>query len=231
MSRSAFCRPACAASSRVYFREPSQNLGVGERKGVPPHLTGKDFLTQFGIPQGSPAAYALTSEDFTALAKTYGRIGGLDRLATAVKAVRAERGDDRCCCSTAATPGRARSRCAAGQDVADCMKLLKPDAMTGHWEFTYGEDRVKQLVDELGFPFLALNMRDTEWQEPVFEPTRCSRRRREGRRPGRGLRLYADREPALDVPELDVRHPRGGRAGERREGAARGRAARRAALA
>ena len=35
---------------------------------------------------------------------------------------------------------------------------------------TYGEERVKQIVDKLDFPFLALNIRDTEWQEPVFEP-------------------------------------------------------------
>ena len=54
--------------------------------------------------------------------------------------------------------------------MADCFKLLKPDAMTGHWEFTYGTDRVKELTESLGFPFLALNVRDTEWQEPVFPP-------------------------------------------------------------
>ena len=41
--------------------------------------------------------------------------------------------------------------------------------MTGHWEFTYGEARVKELIEELGFPFLALNIRDTEWNEPVFD--------------------------------------------------------------
>jgi sulfur-oxidizing protein SoxB len=40
--------------------------------------------------------------------------------------------------------------------------------MTGHWEFTYGEKRVKELIKGLGYPFLALNVRDTEWQEPVF---------------------------------------------------------------
>src|SRR5215470_3977664 len=77
----------------VYFREPSSNLGVGDAKGVPPHLSGTDFLKWFGIKAGGAQAYALTSEDFAALAQSYGRIGGLDRAATVVKAVRAERGD------------------------------------------------------------------------------------------------------------------------------------------
>ena len=58
-----------------------------------------------------------------------------------------------------------------GKDMIDCMALLKPDAMTGHWEFTYGTERVKQAVDALGFPFLGLNIRDTEWNEPAFEPS------------------------------------------------------------
>src|SRR5674476_536909 len=51
----------------VYFREPSVNLGVGQARGLPPHLTGKDFLTRFGIAEKSAAAYALTSEDFSDL--------------------------------------------------------------------------------------------------------------------------------------------------------------------
>jgi len=49
------------------------------------------------------------------------------------------------------------------------MALLKPDAMTGHWEFTYGEARVQEIIKSLEFPFLALNIRDTEWNEPVFD--------------------------------------------------------------
>jgi sulfur-oxidizing protein SoxB len=153
----------------VYFREPSVNLGVGAARGLPPHITGADFLTRFGIPAKSAAAYALTDQDFTALARSYGRIGGLDRLATVVKSVRAERGDKVLLLDGGDTwqgsLGANRSR---GQDMADCMALLKPDAMTGHWEFTYGEARVKELIGKLGFPFLALNVRDTEWEEPVF---------------------------------------------------------------
>jgi sulfur-oxidizing protein SoxB len=158
----------------VHFREPSTNLGVGEARGQPPHLTAKDFLTRFGIAEKSAAAYALTSEDFTALAKTYGRIGGLDRLATAVKAARAQRGDDRVLLLDGGDTwqGSLGANATRGQDMADCFALLKPDAMTGHWEFTYGTDRVKQLADNLGFAFLAQNIRDTEWQEPVFDAYR-----------------------------------------------------------
>ena len=161
----------------VYFREPSINLGVGAARGQPPHLTGADFLKRFGIPAKSAAAYALTSEDFSALAKTYGRIGGLDRLATVIKRVRAERGDKVLLLDGGDTwQGSLGANASRGQDMVDCMALLKPDAMTGHWEFTYGEARVQELIKGLGFPFLALNIRDTEWNEPVFEPMKMFER-------------------------------------------------------
>src|SRR5690348_13702845 len=154
----------------VYYREPSVNVGVGDAKGQPPHITGRDFLRTFHIPPRSSDAYALTSEDFSALAKAYGRIGGLDRAATVIKAVRAERGQDRVLLldggdTWQGSLGALRTR---GQDMVDCVKLLAPDAMTGHWEFTNGETRVKELIKQLGYPFLALNVRDTEWNEPAF---------------------------------------------------------------
>jgi sulfur-oxidizing protein SoxB len=154
------------------YREPSLNVGVGDAKGQPPHITGADFLKRFGIKPKSAEAYALSSEDFAALAKTYGRIGGLDRAATVIKSVRQARGADRVLFLDGGDTwqGSLTSNRTKGQDVIDCMNLLKPDAMTGHWEFTYGEERVKQIVDKLDFPFLALNIRDTEWQDPVFEP-------------------------------------------------------------
>jgi sulfur-oxidizing protein SoxB len=155
----------------VYFREPSVNLGVGEARGQPPHLTGRDFLRRFGIPEKSASAYALTDLDFATLAKSYGRIGGLDRLATVVKHVRAERGNEKVLFldggdTWQGSLGANRSK---GQDMVDCMALLRPDAMTGHWEFTHGETRVKELIKTLDYPFLALNIRDTEWNEPAFE--------------------------------------------------------------
>jgi sulfur-oxidizing protein SoxB len=156
----------------VYFREPATNLGVGEARGKVPHITGQAFLSHYGVEPGSPMAYALTSEDFGALAARYGRMGGLDRVATVVKAIRAERGDDRCLlldCGDTWTNSWTSLQTKA-QDIVDCMNLLKPDAMTGHWEFTLGAERVEEIVASLPFPFLAQNMRDNEFEEKVFEP-------------------------------------------------------------
>jgi sulfur-oxidizing protein SoxB len=156
----------------VYFREPSVNLGVGDARGLVPHITGRALLDHYRIPAGSPAAHALSSEHFAALAREYGRVGGLDRIATVLKAIRAERGDRVLFLDGGDTWQNSYTSLASkGQDMVDCMALLKPDAMTAHWEFTLGEARVKELVGRLDFPFLAQNVRDTEWNEPVFKPS------------------------------------------------------------
>ena len=155
----------------LFFREPEVNLGVGDVKGLPPHLTGGTFLSSFGIPAGSSLAYALTDQDFAALARTYGRLGGLDRIATIVKAIRAEREGRTLFLDGGDTwTNSYTSLVTQGQDVIDCMALLKPDAMTAHWEFTLGEKRFKEAIAGLGFPFLAQNVRDAEWNdEEVFK--------------------------------------------------------------
>jgi S-sulfosulfanyl-L-cysteine sulfohydrolase len=154
----------------LYFREPSVNLGVGEARGRMPHITGAEFLKAFKLAPKSPDAYALTDLDFVELAKNYGRMGGLDRIATLVKAIRAERGDKMLLLDGGDTWTNSWTALKTnGQDMVDVMNLLKPDAMTGHWEFTLGEKRVKEIADQLAFPFLAQNMRDSEFEEPVFE--------------------------------------------------------------
>ena len=135
------------------------------------------FSTSTRSRPAARAAYALTSEDFAALAKSYGRLGGLDRIATVLKAIRAERGDRTVFLDGGDTwQNSYTSMVSKGQDMVDCMALLKPDAMTGHWEFTLGTERVKEIVEQLGFPFLAQNVRDTEWNEPAFEPMRMIER-------------------------------------------------------
>ena len=71
-----------AQLSPLYFREPSVNLGVGAVRGLPPHITGAALLKKYGLKPGSAEAYALSNVDFARLAASYGRLGGLDRMAT-----------------------------------------------------------------------------------------------------------------------------------------------------
>ena len=157
----------------VHFREPSVNLGVGEAAGQPPHVTGTEFLKLYGIEPGTASAHALTCEDFVALARAYGRMGGLDRISTIVKRIRAERGDNMLLLDGGDTwQGSYTSLQTRGQDMVEAMNALQPDAMTGHWEFTYGTDRVQEIIDGLPFPFLGGNIYDAEWNEPDFEAYR-----------------------------------------------------------
>ena len=157
----------------VYFREPSINVGVGEAAGQPPHVTGADFLKLYNIKPGSPKAYALASEDFAALAQQYGRMGGIDRIATVLKSIRAEREDKMLFLDGGDTwQGSYTSLKTKAADMVEVMNSLKPDAMTSHWEFTYGIDRVKEIVDNLPFAFLGGNIFDNEWNEPAFEATK-----------------------------------------------------------
>ena len=161
----------------VYFREPSINIGVGAVRGLPPHVTGRKLLDLYGIPAGSPEAYMLTSEDFVALSRNYGRIGGLDRMATLIKAIRAERPGKTILLDGGDTwQGSYTSLKTRGADMVKAMNALGVEAMTAHWEFTYGAERVLELIDQLEFPFLAGNVRDTSWDEPVFEAVKIFER-------------------------------------------------------
>ena len=154
----------------LHFREPSINLGVGAQYGLPPHVTGADFLKLFNLTPGSPQAYALTSEDFVALAGQYGRMGGMDRVATVIKRIRADRPDALLLDGGDTWQGSMTAQRTLGQDMVDVMNALKPDAMTSHWEFTLGIDRVTEIVEALPFPFLGANIFDNEWNEPAYQP-------------------------------------------------------------
>ena len=156
----------------IFFREPSINIGVGEAAGQPPHVTGADFLKLYGIEPETPEAYALTSEDFAALAQGYGRMGGLDRIATVLKSIRSERADNMLFLDGGDTwQGSYTCLKTNAADMVTAMNHLKPDAMTSHWEFTLGIDRVQEIVDDLPFPFLGGNIFDAEWDEPAYEST------------------------------------------------------------
>ncbi len=159
-----------AQTKPIWFREPEINIGVGEAKGRPPHLTGRDFIEAFKIKPASAEAYALTCEDFEALGKTYGKMGGMDRVATVVKAIRAARPEAILLDGGDTWHGSMTSLLTKGQDMVNIMNALKVDAMTSHWEWTYGTERLKEIVDALPFSFLGANIYDSEWNEPAFEP-------------------------------------------------------------
>ncbi|MEH7829507.1 thiosulfohydrolase SoxB [Gemmobacter denitrificans] len=155
----------------IWFREPEWNIGVGDAKGQPPHVVGRDFIEMFKLTPASPEAYALTYEDFAALGKTYGRMGGMDRVATVVKSIRAARPEALILDGGDTWHGSMTSFLTKGQDVVNVMNALGIEAMTSHWEWTLGTERVKEIVEtQLKFPFLGANIFDAEWDEPAFEP-------------------------------------------------------------
>lgn len=151
----------------IYFREPEINLGVGGNVGQVPHVTGADFRKLYGVADGSASHYALTYNDFTAMARTYGKMGGLDRVATVINSIRAERPDALLLDGGDTWHGSYTCYHSEGQDMVNVMNALKPDAMTFHWEFTLGADRVRDIVADLPFAALGQNIFDSEWNEPT----------------------------------------------------------------
>lgn len=154
----------------VFYREPEVNIGVGEAKGRVPHVVGEAFLKMFNIAPATPEAYALSYPDFEALAKSYGRMGGFDRIATVIKAIRAARADSILLDGGDTWHGSYTSYQTKGEDMVKVMNLLGSDAMTAHWEFTFGTERVKELIGMMNQPLLGANIFDVEWDEPAFEP-------------------------------------------------------------
>ena len=167
----------------LYYREPSLNLGVGASRGKLPHITGAELLSALAIPEGSAAAYMLSCEDFEAMAKGYGRVGGMDRVATLAKAIVAERGSERVLMLDGgdALQGSYTALLSRGADMLAVLRALGVAATTGHWEFTLGAGRVLELFGDLDrhsseVAFLAGNVRDSDFNDPIFPSTRLFER-------------------------------------------------------
>src|SRR6478735_9629575 len=157
----------------IYFREPSVNLGIAGMRGQLPHLVGEHLLQVAKVPTGSHHAHALTHLDFDQAARRYGKVGGFAHLATLVKRLKASRPGALLLDGGDTWQGSATALWTRGQDMVEAAKLLGVDIMTGHWEFTLGMDRVKEIVDkELAgkIQFLAQNVKTADFGDPVFEP-------------------------------------------------------------
>ncbi len=148
----------------VHFREPSVNLGIGEMAGRPPHLVGEAFLKAFGIAPKSRAAHAFTFLDFEEAARRYGRLGGFAHLKTLIDRLRGEAGAGRSLLLDGGDlwQGSGLASAMHGEDMVDAANLLGIEAMTGHWEFTYGEERLRANLKRFKGEFLAQNVFLTE---------------------------------------------------------------------
>ena len=157
----------------VHFREPSVNLGVGVAEGQPPHLVGEHLLKRFNIAPRTREAHAFTYLDFEAASKAFGTMGGFAHIATIVRLLKATRPGALLLDGGDTWQGSATSLWTRGQDMIDAQKRLGVDVMTGHWEFTYGAERVKEVVEKEfagKIEFLAQNVRTADFNDPVFKP-------------------------------------------------------------
>jgi sulfur-oxidizing protein SoxB len=157
----------------VYFREPSVNLGIGSAAGRPPHLVGEALLRHYGIRAGTREAHAFTYLDYASAARAYGAVGGFAHFATLVKKLKAGRPGALLLDGGDTWQGSATALWTKGQDMIDAQKAIGVDVMTGHWEFTLGAERVRQVVasDFAGrIDFVAQNVKTADFGDPVFAP-------------------------------------------------------------
>ena len=149
------------------------NLGFGAMQGRPPHLVGRAFLDRFGIEPDSADAYAFTSLDFEKSAVRFGKLGGFAHLKTLIERLRSD-----------AVPGRSLlldggdlwqgtglANVTQGAAMVEAANLLGIEAMTGHWEFTYGEDALRSNLERFKGEFLAQNVYLTE--EAAFDDAKA----------------------------------------------------------
>ncbi|MFA6902643.1 MAG: thiosulfohydrolase SoxB [Gallionellaceae bacterium] len=157
----------------IYFREPDVNIGLGSMKGKAPHLVGEQLLKQFNVRPNTMEAHAFTYLNFEKAAKTYGKVGGFAHLSTLVKQVRASRPGSLLLDGGDTWQGSATALWTNGQDMVDACKLLGVDVMTGHWEFTLGAERVKEVIEndfKGKLDFVAQNVKTNDFGDQVFQP-------------------------------------------------------------
>jgi sulfur-oxidizing protein SoxB len=148
----------------VYFREPNVNLGLAGARGRPPHLVGEALLRHAGIEPGGIRAHALTYLDFEDAANQYGKIGGFAHLSTLVRRLRGEHADGHTLLLDGGDTwqGSGTAYWTRGRDMVDACNLLGVDVMTGHWEFTYLDEEVRENIAAFNGEFVAQNVRVTE---------------------------------------------------------------------
>ena len=151
----------------MYFREPNFNIGVGINKNTPPHIVGSKLLDYYSI-DSSLLRYAYTHLDFNQHAQEFGKFGGYAYLKTLIDTLKSQANNNSLLLDGGDTwQGSGLSLLENGKDMVKASNLLGVDVMTGHWEFTFGEEIFLENLRNFDGDFVAQNISLTE--EAIFE--------------------------------------------------------------
>ena len=154
------------------MQEADQLYNVPKTGNVP-HLVGEHLLKYAGLKAGSAQAHAHTYLDFERAALQYGKVGGFAHLSTLVKQLRSSRPGALLLDGGDTWQGSTTSLWTNAQDMVDACKLLGVNVMTAHWEFTYGEARMMEIIEKDfadKIDFVAQNVKTKDLEDPVFKP-------------------------------------------------------------
>jgi sulfur-oxidizing protein SoxB len=161
----------------LYWREPSTLISAPNLVGTPGFLCGESFAKFYGLEPSSLDAYFDTYMDFNALAKKFGKMGGIAHIKTLTDHITQERGKENVLFldSGDTWQGTGVALKSRGEAIVKAQNYLGIDTMVGHWEFTYGKKRVKELIDMLDAKFISQNVVgddpfSDEYEELIFEP-------------------------------------------------------------
>ena len=99
----------------------------------------------------------------------YRKAGGYARIATLFKQARQENPDAVIALDNGDTiHGTFLAVNSKGEALLPILNALAFDGMTAHWEFAYGPDNFRRIVDKLDFPTLAINCYEKSTGKLVF---------------------------------------------------------------
>ncbi len=153
----------------VYFREPHVNIGLGDSFDRAPHVVGRSLIKQFNLEGDPRMTHAFTHLHFEEAVEKFGKVGGFAHLATLVKRLRSQVGDNQSLLLDGGDTwqGSGTALKTQGMDMVGACNLLGVDIMTGHWEFTYQDQQVLENIESFAGEFIAQNVFATE--EALFE--------------------------------------------------------------
>jgi len=161
----------------LYWREPSTLISAPNLVGTPGFLCGESFAKHYGLEPSSLDAYFDTHMDFDALANKFGKMGGISHMKTLINEIKRQRGAENVLFMDSGDTwqGTGVALKTGGEAIVKAQNYLGVDVMVGHWEFTYGKERVKELIGKLDAKFISQNVVGNdpfadEFEELIFEP-------------------------------------------------------------